>query len=199
MQEIFYEESATLQNQKNEVVKFTIFNVLSILFFVFLGAWLFLVVFGYVLTSNILLDIIFIIIPCASFIALGILFTKIKNRYCNDYDYTFISGTVRISKVIRNVKRRFIIEFATKEIEKLGKINSHTYEKFEKYPNIKKLILTSNNTPSENKDFYYIVIHNCGEKKLLVIECTNNFIINILRFSNKSILDDEFLREISHK
>ena len=80
MQEIFYEESATLQNQKGESVKFTIFNVLSILFFVFLGAWLFLVVFGYVLTSNILLDIIFIIIPCASFIALGILFTKIKNE-----------------------------------------------------------------------------------------------------------------------
>ena len=64
---------------------------------------------------------------------------------------------------------------------------------------ISKLILTSNYTASEGKDFYYIVANVDGDKKLLVLECTEMLIVNILKFSSKTILDEDYVKELSSK
>ena len=50
-------------------------------------------------------------------------------------------------------------------------------------------------TPAENKSFYYIVAVVDSDRKLMVFECTETFIVNILKFSNKTVLEEEFTKK----
>ena len=59
-------------------------------------------------------------------------------------------------------------------------------------PNKKQMILTSNAEPAQDKGFYYMVVNAGGQKYLFVIECTETFLSNILKFSNRTVFDDEF-------
>ena len=61
-------------------------------------------------------------------------------------------------------------------------------------PDVKTVILTSNVTPDENKDFYYMVVNKDGEKKMYVIECTETFIVNVLKFSKRTVVDEALTR-----
>lgn len=200
MKEIFYEESATTQDERGAKTKYNIFKIISITSYVFLGLWFFIVFFFFeILKGNIWLNLIFILIPAAMFFCSGFFTGRLKNKFYVDYDYTFVSGSLRFSKIIKNIKRKFLLKFDCSAIEKLGKYGSELYEKYEKMQGITKLILTSNYTPAENKDFYYIVANVDGDKKLLVLECTETLIVNVLKFSNKTILDEEYIKELSKK
>ena len=196
MQEIFYEECADIQNKGSAKTKYVIFNILSILSFVLLGVWVLFLIVGYKF-SSIIIDLIFILLPSISFLVCGIVLGKIKNKFYVDYDYTFITGSVRFSKVIMNTSWQPIIEFETKDIEKLGYYNSTSYNKYLNYPDIIKETLTSNVEPSYDKDFYYLVVNKDSNKFLFILECTKTFIINILKFSNKTILDEDFVKSVN--
>ena len=97
------------------------------------------------------------LIPLALFLVSGILLGRLKDKFYVDYDYTFISGTIRFSKVIKNIKRKFIVSFDTSDIEKIGKYGSETYKRYSIMPGVKTQILTSNNVAEDNKEFFYIV------------------------------------------
>ena len=200
MKEIFYEESALTQDERSAKAKYNIFKIISISSYVFLGLWVFIVFFFFeIFEGNIWLNLIFIILPMAMFFCSGFFTGRLKNKFYVDYDYTFVSGSLRFSKVIKNVKRKFIIKFDCSTIEKLGKYGSELYQKYEKMQGISKMILTSNYTPAENKDFYYMAVNVDGDKKLIVLECSETLILNVLKFSSKTILDQEYIKELSNK
>ena len=142
--------------------------------------------------SQIIISVILILIPSILFIVTGIIFGKVKNRFCVEYDYTFVSGSIRFSKVIKNSKRKFIVKFECSDIEKIGKLGSETFEKYYIMPGVSKKILTGNSSAMENKDFYYLVVNVDGDKCIYVIECTETFLINILKFTSKRILEEDF-------
>ena len=193
MKEIFYEESASLINFKSEAVKFNLLKVFSILSYVLLGVWLMIMMhFPLGEGSQIIISIILILIPSILFVVTGIIFGKVKNRFCVEYDYTFVSGSIRFSKVIKNNKRKFIVKFECSDIEKIGKVGSETFEKYYSMPGVSKSILTGNATAMENKDFYYLVVNIEGDKRIYIIECTETFFINILKFTSKRILEEDF-------
>ena len=196
MQEIFYEESAKIQNEKSASFKYRLFQVLSIISYVLLVGWILLGILPYTPSGSVLLDVIFLVTPLVMFFLSGFFLGKFKNKFYVDYDYTFVSGSIRFSKVIKNIKRKFIIKFDSHEIEKLGKYGSETFEKYYQMPSISKNILTSNYTPTEGKTFYYMVVNTAGDKKIFILECTETFIFNVMKFANKSILDEEFVKEI---
>ena len=106
-----------------------------------------------------------------------------------------MSGSVRVAKVIKHTKRSSVINFETYNIEKLGRYNSPTYKRYELLTGIEKQILTQNLIPMDNKDFYYIVVNAGGQKNLLVFECTEQFIVNILKFSNRTVLEERFFNK----
>ena len=143
--------------------------------------------------------IILLLFPAIILLMLGLSFGLLKNKFCVEYDYSFISGTIRVSRVIANLKRKNIYDFEFRKIEKIGYYDSETYNKYQKSPGVKCVYLTANKTPMENKDFYYIVANVDGDKKLLVLECTETLIVNVLKFSNKTILDEEYIKELSKK
>ncbi len=193
MQEVFYEESATIINAKSEKNKYNLLKTISIISYVILGVWLFLVFMFYEF-SNAVADIIFILIPTALFFATGLLFGKFKNKYCVEYDYTFVSGSIRFSKVIKNRKRKFIVEFDCADVETIGRVGSDTFEKYFDSPNIIKSVLTSNDQAGEGKDFYYIVANTGDGKNLYILECTQTLLANILKFSKRTVLEGDFKR-----
>lgn len=199
MQEVFYEESARIQNEKSATRKYNIIKTFSILSYIVCGIWLFLSFNFYGLTTVWFIDLLFILIPFVMFLSSGIILGKLKNKFYIEYDYTFVTGELRISKVIKNIKRKFLLKFDVKSIEKLGFYGNETYTKYEKMPGVNKLILTSNVSPSDGKDFYYIVVHVQDGKKLLIIECTENLLVNIIKFSNKSVLDEQFSAELKSR
>lgn len=199
MQEIFYEESASVQCERSATRRYNIIKFFSILSYVIMGIWLYLSINFYGLTKIFLFDFLFITIPFAMFLISGILLGRLKNRFYVEFDYTFVSGDLRISKVIKNTKRKFMFKFDVKNIEKLGFYGSETYEKYEKMPGVSKHVLTSNTEASNNKDFYYIVANISSGKNLFVLECTETLIVNILKYTNKGILDEQFNEQLKNK
>lgn len=194
MQELFYEESALVQNAQSSTRKYNTFKSLSILFYVLTGIWVLCFIFLYqIYLENPLFDIIIFLIPTILFIVSAIIFGNFKNRFYLDYDYIFVSGNIRVSKVIKNVKRRLLISFDTQYIEKVGLYGSKTFFKYNEVVGISKMIFTQNDIPADNKDFYYIVANVNGEKKLMIFECTDLFIKNVLKFSKKTVLEEELV------
>ena len=195
MQDLFYEESSRVQNEKVASVKYNIFKTISIVSYVLLVIWILIIFFTLNLNANWVLNLIFYVVPLTMFFLSGFLFGRFKNKLYVDYDYTFITGSIRVAKVIKNIKRKFILKFDAKDIEKIGKYDSGTYKKYQSMPGVTKMIFSSNYTSAEDKEFYYIVATVNGDKKLMVFECTELFIVNILKFSNKLVLEEEFSRK----
>lgn len=196
-QELFYEETALHQNERSEKTKYFLCSTLSILFLalliIYVGLTLGVIDFDALGLGNVFLNVLIAVLPALGLLITSGVFFVMKFRFCIDYDYTFVSGSIRVSKVIKNNKRKFLYLFNTSCIEKLGKIGSETFMNYLKYPNLKAVTLSSNKMPSENKDFYYLVVNNVDKDKLmLVFECTEQFMVNVLKHSNKFIIEKDF-------
>ncbi len=192
MREVFYEETSVVQDVKSAKSKYIFFNILSIIPYIGIIVWFYFMFFGLALSNkNIFLQTLFFIGPAALMYLLSFYASKIRDNCFSDYDYSFVSGSIRISRVINGVKRKFVIKFDTDHIEKIGKYKSQSYERIERLNNIKKKVLTANKTPEEEKSYYYFFVSNNTGKYLLIIECTQLFIANVLSFCKRHVKEDE--------
>ena len=192
MQEVFYEESAMVQSLGPAKTKYYIVKTFSVISYVIATLWAIISFMLFPLNGEVLLNLLFAALPFAIFLVSGILLGKIKDKLYVDYDYTFVSGSIRFSRVIKNVKRKNVLHFETSSIEKLGKYGSDTFERYMLMPDKKKIILTSNSEPEEGKGFYYIVANVGGQKYVFVLECTETFISYVIRYSNRTVIEDGF-------
>ena len=193
MQELFYEETVNIKNADSQLKKFTTFRILSIISYALLFLWVFIVYFtAGINVENPVPDILLLLFPAIFLLLLGLSFGILKNKFCVEYDYSFISGTIRVSRSIANLKRKNIYDFEFRNIEKVGYYDSETYNKYQKSPGVKSVYLTSNRTPMENKDFYYLAVNLKDGKKLMLIECTKSFIMAIVRFTGMTVLERGF-------
>lgn len=195
MKEVFYEESAVVSNAGVAKAKYNIFKGVSIASYVLMVIWISIIFLTMDLSQNLILNLIFYLVPLVLFFLSGFLFGRFKNKLYVDYDYTFVTGSIRIAKVIKNIKRKFVLKFDASNIEKIGKYDSGTFNKYYSMPGVTKYTFTSNITADEGKEFYYIVANVDGDKKLMIFECTETFIVHILKFANKSVLEEEFTRK----
>ena len=85
-----------------------------------------------------------------------------------------------------------IVDVQPSDIEKIGKVGSGTFIKYYKMPGLTSAVLTLNLQPADKKDFYYIVANINGDKKMYILECTEMFMVNVLKFSNKLVLEEDF-------
>ena len=194
MREIFYEESSHIQNEKKAKTIFIVFTVLAAISFIMMIFWFFMIGFVKVedlKKGNIVVNIIHLFVPSLMFLGLGILSMNFRSKFYVDYDYTFVTGSVRFSKIIRNVKRKNICSFNVEAIEKVGKVDSETFNMYLKMPGIKKKPLTLNVYPS-NEDFFYMVVNTDKGKELFILDCKEEFIATVLRYSNRGILEKDY-------
>ena len=195
MQDVFYEESTTLNNEKSENKKYGLIKFGATITIFIAVFWAYMVIFFLDLRS--VFNIIFFgVLPIVLFVLLGMYLGKLKDKFSVVYDYTFITGSIRISKVIRNVKRKSIINFECSEIEKIGKIGTDLYNSYLNQANngLNIIRATLNNEPAYEKAFYYVVVNSMAQKTLIVLECSKEMVLNILKFSKRTIVDGELLK-----
>lgn len=197
MIDVFCEETAICLNAAAEKKKYYVFKVLSIIFFIISVLLILIVLYTYdfskISEGSLLVNILFLVLPVLSGISIGILFLIFKNRYCVDYDYTFVSGSIRISKIIKEIKRKNLYKFESSAIEKIGKYGSDSYNGYIKLPNVKVVAATSNKNPAQNKEFFYMVVNGLDQHKIiLILECSETFIANVLKFANRYVLEKDY-------
>lgn len=186
MQEIFREETSIVQYDTTRALKYKLMIMVSISLYLFAFIGFLLSFFN--------LPIYTTLIPAVIFCGLAIFLGIKKNNLYIDYDYTFVTGSIRFSKVINNKKRKSICKFEASDIEKIGNYNSQTFLLYKSRGNCNYLVLTSN-INDEDKKFYYIVANFEGEKHLMVLECSEAFIIDVLKFASRSVLEKEFTKK----
>lgn len=199
MQEIFYEESVSQHDRgpaRRRYILFTVFGILCIIMAVALlinfiwtpyydneaeqvieGAALSLVING-----------ILIVVMIAGAV---LLLVKRHNFYVS-YDYTFISGELRIGKVYHGRKRKPLYRIGDDKLIVMGRVDSPTYRKLKASPDVKEDVLTPNTEAEEDKEFFYICAMTNVGKRILVLECRTALLSAILRYTRKNLLESEF-------
>ncbi len=186
MNEIGYEETAFPYDYSRQKVLYIICRVLigifitaTVLFAIFfvwfvdLSAWLGALIIAVWLAGNITF------------------FELVKARLYCCYDFIFITGDVRIIKVVNTKKRKKLVSFDSKDVFQVGRFESETYQKIKKTPNIKVIYAPTNKFVAD-KPKYYIAVNSEGVKYLVVLECTENLLRYILQFSGKTVLEKEY-------
>lgn len=191
MKEVFYEESVEMRNQKSAKPKFMIFTVCGVASAVFAVFSFFNTIFFAQGLAGILISLVITVLMAASAI---FLMTKRHGFYLS-YDYTFVTDELRISKVLHDRKRKHLYSVSTDRIIQIGRLESDSYEKLKKSPDVKEDILTPNIEAGEDKEFYYIFASTNVGKRLLILECRLQLIANIIRFMNRNVLETEFNRK----
>ena len=206
MQEIFYEESATLHNEKPAKVRYNIFTVVGVIciisaVFAVIMIWAAFSTpmseeqFEAITIRDFLLSILPLIILFVLMVAGAIFLFKKRHSVYLSYDYTFISGELRVSKVIHNRKRKLLYRLADDRLIKIGRVGSESYKKLKASPDNKEDILTPNDEAADGKEFFYIQASTNVGKKILVFECRMEMIAMIVRYVNKNILESEFRQQ----
>ena len=188
--DVLYEESSTAKDASKGAKKYTVLNILSFCFlFLAIAATLFFVLF---IPS--VGDMIFFGTSALSLFGCWFVLFRWKNSTNVSYDYSFVSGELRISKVVNINKRKLLTRFETDSIIQIGDVDSTSYERFRADPNVKKVICTSNDEASEGKFFMYILVEQEG-RKLYVLECREELLLNIMRFAKRTTLDRDYVSQ----
>ena len=188
--DVLYEESSTAKNASKGAKKYTVLNILSFCFlFLAIAATLFFVLF---IPS--VGDMIFFGTSALSLFGCWFVLFRWKNATNVSYDYSFVSGELRISKVVNINKRKLLTRFEADSIIQIGDVDSTSYDRFRADPNVKKVICTSNDEASEGKFFMYILVEQEG-RKLYVLECREELLLNIMRFAKRTTLDRDYVSQ----
>lgn len=188
--DVFYEESAAERNAAKSAKKYAVLNIFSTLFMV-------LAVIATVMFVFFIPDVGFMIffgMFVLSFWLGWFLFYRWKNITNVSYDYVIVTDEIRISKVVNANKRRLLARFNGEAIIQMGDVDGTSFDRFAADPNVKKVICTSNDVPAEGKFFLYILAENDG-KKLYVLECREELLSNILRFTKRTALDRDYVSQ----
>ena len=110
------------------------------------------------------------------------------------YDYTFVSGELRIAKVININKRKLVVRIQSEDIIQLGDTDNVSFDNLRADPNTKTILCTSNEEAAEDKFFMYILVNDNG-KKLYVLECRELLLMNILKFVKRTTLESDYVSQ----
>ena len=205
--DIYYEESAVCSDSVKAQRRYTIVHIISIVALI-IGAICAIVAllnipFGSIgdgLTEAQQQELIayrnffiFVGIQGAFFILLWYILHRLKQRINVNYDYIFVSGEIRISKVFNVNHRKLITRIQPEQIIQLGDIDNGNYERLKADSSVKEIICTSNSEAAKGKFFMYILIGEAGEKQLYVLECREEMLVNILKFVKRSTLEKEYI------
>lgn len=199
----FYEESAVNANPKKEAQKYQILHIISRICLV-IGIILLVLCFfnmpfggsGSASKDVILLKIfsIFTGAAAALFLAVWFILSKCKARFSISYDYCFVSGELRISKVININKRKLVTLIDSQEILQIGDTDNSSYARLKGDPSIKEVICTPNKVPAEGKFFMYILANVQG-RQLYILECREALLMNIMKYTRRTALESDYVMQ----
>ncbi len=188
--DVFYEESAVTQNAASEIKRYRIFDIIAK---VFLGIG----IFGLILAFSIIPLNMMVgwLIFCFGFFGAWFGLTRLRNRYNVNFDYTFVSGELRISRVINGKKRKLLVKIQAEDILQMGDVDGNNYDNLAASPDTKTVLCTSNIQSAEGKFFLYILAAISGAKKLYVLECRETLLMHMLRFTKRTVLESGYVSQ----
>ncbi|MBQ7340110.1 MAG: hypothetical protein IJW43_04595 [Clostridia bacterium] len=192
MVEFVYDETVVDNNRESNKKKYNFYNVLGIILVLITAIW-----GGYVIAFIPTISYAFLffgLIPIIICILIIFFLFRKRDTYLVDYDYQFATGDVNISKVINYKKRKSGVSFRCVELDAIGLYDSERFNKFKSVPSVKTLYMTSNDSPCEGNDFYYVFYSRKEEKYLVILECSKRFVSCLINYSNKSIVDEDLKR-----
>lgn len=187
MNDIYYEETAFPQNYNKQKFIYIGCRILTVVASVLAGFFLFLILFSPVEGNSWVLPLLIGV----WFILWAVFFSLLKRRFYNCYDYIFVTGDIRIVKVINTKKRKAMAIFDSRDVFQVGRYESETYDKLSKTPGIKTIFAPTNKSVYDKEKFYLAATFD-GVKHLIVLECTEKFLKHVLMFAGKSILEKEY-------
>lgn len=205
--DVFYEESATNANAVKGERRYKLFHVLSTIALV-LGIVLVLICVSFfplggkanatpeekdiIRAGQLLFG--FIGLQGVLFFVAWFILLKVKSRVNVSYDYIFVSGELRITKVFNVNKRKGVDKISCEDILQIGDTDNPSYARLASAPNTKTIVCTSNDIPSKGKFFMYILVG--GENKYLyVLECREMLLMQILKFARRSVLESDYVMQ----
>ena len=207
MMDAFYEESAINKNAKKGQTKYKIVHIISVICLVI--AIIFLVIClmnipiapqgeitqdtqkAYNMTKILC---IFSAVQTVFFGSFWFLLYQLKKRLNVSYDYCFVSGELRISKVFNINKRKLVARVDCADMMQVGDIDNSSYERLRSDPSTKEIVCTPNDEAAEGKFFMYILASYDG-KKLFVLECREALLMNIMKFAKRSVLESDYVMQ----
>ncbi len=194
MRDVFIEEVVENSKFNSEKVKYNVMSVLAIIFLFALITWAlsFVIFFPTMLGESFVVKLILNIFLGSLFGVGTWLFFKFRNRFCIEYDYTLVDDSLRIDKVVKRVKRFKVNDFSIKNIDKIGKFGSKTYENFASNQDLDIEFCSPNDMPSDETDFYYLVANTSKGRFVYVLECRISFITTIIKGCRRDVLEADF-------
>ncbi len=194
MRDIFAEEVVRNEKYKSEKVKYNIMTFLGVICLLLFFVWIinFIVNFVALLGDNFIINLILNILPGAALLGAFILFFKFRNKFCIEYDYTLVDDSLRIDQVVKSVKRFKMIDVSTKDITRIGKFGSDTYNSLVENSVFDINLYSPNESPLDDKDFFYISCYIQGAQKILVLETTEEFVSLILKNCKRGVLEADY-------
>lgn len=186
--DVFYEESSISSDVTKGSKKYAVWNVISKVFLTIGIIFLFLTL---MIPMGML---VFWLVMTASFFLFWWWARRLKMRYNVNYDYSFVSGELRIARVFNVNKRKLVARFDSEEIIQLGDVENPSYDRFAADPTVKTVICTSNDEPSEGKFFMYALVEQDG-KKLYVLECRETLLMHMMRFVKRGVLESDYVMQ----
>lgn len=198
--DVFYEESAINQNAKKDARKYKIIHYVSYFFLIVGIIMLVITLFNFPFAgsgeavSSFRMFYGFIGVQGLFFMLIWFILMKLKRRFNASYDYCFVSGELRISKVFNINRRKLVVRIDCEDMIQVGDIDNPSYERFKSDPMTKEIICTPNVEAAEGKFFMY-VLANINGKKLYVLECRENLLMNIMKFAKRSVLESDYVMQ----
>lgn len=199
--DVLYEESAVAKNTDKQARRWVVLNFLSY------GALALMIILGYFTILFIPVGspqeegyasaVLFFVFFLLNFLLVSGFWAVLffwKRRTNVSYDYVFVSGELRITKVFHNNKRKLITKFDCEEILQIGDADSDSCGRLCQDPNVKTIRFTSNDEAAEGKFFMYILV-NDGGKKVYMLECRETLLMHIMRFANRSALASDYVAQ----
>lgn len=192
MIDVFLEESIGPTDSTKAGRKYKTAKMLSLMFLVsaiFFTVLLFMV-FSMPFNEGVspldyfLFNLLPVIIMCFISYALYIVFRIKKHTYLVDYDYTFITGELRIAKVLNGLKRRPVAKIDCANISVLGKITSDKYLRYKTMPGIKLITATPNADSAVDEVYFAVCMYN-GNKTILLFQPSQAMVYNIKKFAGR--------------
>ena len=192
MREVFYEETANNGKFDKQKSIYNIFKVLSWLSFVGGMMWFLIALFTIDFnTGALVLALIFSLVPPILVFLCGVFFAIVRDKFCVEYDYTFANGKFIFSKIINNLKRVEASSFELSNVERIGLFSDEVFQRYNGNKEVKVKFLTPNDTPLEDKHFYYIVATVNAQKFVYIIEVTKTFMLNVRMIAKSYLFDGE--------
>lgn len=196
----FYEESALNTNEERDK---RIYQILHIVSRVFLAIGVLFLVFSLVnfpwQAPTVEVQALqfffgFIGVLGLSCLLTWFVFSKLKTRFNVSYDYCFVTGELRISKVFNVNRRKLVARIDCEDMIQVGDIDNPSYDRFKADPMVKEVVCTPNAEPADGKFFMYVLASYDG-KKLFLLECRENLLMNIMKFAKRSVLDSDYVMQ----